>query len=131
MNSKSIWIWVVVIAVIVAGVVLIGGKKSQAPTVAPVQQQPTQNPTGEVMSKNEVTMQNFAFHPATLTVKAGDKVTWSNKDSAGHSATADDGSFDTGIISPGQSGSFTFAKPGTYKYHCTPHPFMQATIVVQ
>jgi len=76
------------------------------------------------------TIQNFAFHPATVNAKAGQKVTWSNDDSTTHTVTADDGSFDSGNLSPGKSFSTTLAKSGTVKYHCSIHSFMHGTISV-
>lgn len=82
-------------------------------------------------AKNAVTIQNMAFSPASLTVKVGDQVTWTNQDSVGHSATADDSSFDTGILGQGESKIITFSKAGTYAYHCSVHPSMKATITVQ
>jgi plastocyanin len=81
--------------------------------------------------KNAVTIQNFAFSPATVTIKAGQSITWTNEDSIGHSATADSGSFDTGVLSQGQSKTIAFAKAGTYTYHCSVHPNMKATVIVQ
>jgi plastocyanin len=74
---------------------------------------------------------SFAFSPKTLTVKVGTKVTWTNQDQVGHTATADQGAFNSGILSTGNSFSFTFTKVGTYSYHCNIHHFMMATIVVQ
>jgi plastocyanin len=74
---------------------------------------------------------SWAYNPQTLTVKAGDQVTWTNTGSLAHTVTADDGSFDSGNLNPGDTWSFTFSKPGTYAYHCAPHPWMKATIVVQ
>lgn len=77
---------------------------------------------------------SFAFSPATLTVKVGTKVTWTNMTQTGHTVTSDDGkSFDSGISNPVASGgtySFTFTKAGTFPYHCQIHPFMKATITV-
>ena len=79
-----------------------------------------------------VTIANFAFSPATITVKRGAKVTVTNNDSTAHTATADNGtSFDTGDIDPSSSKTFTVSKPGTYAYHCTIHPFMHGKLVVQ
>jgi plastocyanin len=78
-----------------------------------------------------VTIQNFAFGPAALTVAVGTTVTWTNKDNAGHTVTADDGSFGSNTIASGQTFSQAFAKAGTYAYHCTIHSSMKATIVVQ
>jgi plastocyanin len=78
-----------------------------------------------------VTIQNFAFAPKTITVSQGDTVSWSNRDSVAHSATADDGSFDTGLLEKGSSATHTFSQAGTFQYHCTPHPNMTATVVVR
>ena len=61
----------------------------------------------------------------------GDTVTWSNAGPTPHSATASDGSFDTGILDKGGSGSHTFTQAGTFAYICTPHPYMKGTVVVQ
>jgi plastocyanin len=58
-------------------------------------------------------------------------ITWQNNDKVPHTATADDGSWDTGNISPGSSKALTFAVAGTFAYHCTVHPMMKATVVVQ
>jgi len=77
-----------------------------------------------------VTIQNYAFAPQSLTVKAGTRVTWTNRDSTAHTATADQGSLDTGTINPGQSKMFEFSHPGTYAYHCAFHAFMTGTITV-
>ena len=76
------------------------------------------------------TISDFTYTPSTVTVTAGDSVTWTNGGPTGHSATADDGSFDTGILRKGTSGSHTFTTAGTYTFHCTPHPFMKGKVVV-
>lgn len=91
----------------------------------------TSSTSSAPVSKNAVQISNFSFSPATLTVKVGDAVTWTNQDSQGHSATADDKSFDTGILGQGQSGTNTFSKAGTYTYHCSAHSSMQGMIIVQ
>jgi len=78
-----------------------------------------------------VTIADFSFSPASLTVNQGDTVTWVNNGPTPHSATATGGSFNTGILKVGQSASHTFAQAGTYSYYCQPHPYMKATIVVQ
>ena len=78
-----------------------------------------------------VAISDFKFAPGTVTVNVGDTVTWSNSGPTGHSATANDGSFDTGILQKGSSGSHTFSQAGTFSYICTPHPFMKGTVVVQ
>jgi plastocyanin len=83
-------------------------------------------------SRNAVTIRSFKFAPANLTVKSGAKVAVTNDDSAAHTATADDGnSFDTGTLDQGSSQTISVAKPGSYAYHCSIHPFMKGTIVVR
>jgi plastocyanin len=84
---------------------------------------------GGVTTGNAVTIAGFAFGPATLDVTVGTTVTWTNKDSATHTVTANDGSFD-GQVPSGQMFSETFSTPGTYSYHCKIHPSMTATITV-
>lgn len=79
---------------------------------------------------------SFAFSPATLTVKVGTTVTWTNMTQAPHTVTSDDGkTFDSGSSNPispgGGTFSFTFTKAGTFTYHCQIHPYMKATIIVQ
>jgi plastocyanin len=78
-----------------------------------------------------VEIKDFSFDPGSLTVTTGTKVSWSNADSTSHTATADDGSFDTGTIKQGSKVSATLTKPGTYTYFCQFHPFMKGTITVQ
>jgi plastocyanin len=78
--------------------------------------------------KPAVTIDNFAFSPKTLTVKAGTKVTVKNSDSTTHTFTADKGAFDTGDIDSGSSATVTVKKPGTYAYHCNIHNSMHGTI---
>jgi plastocyanin len=88
-------------------------------------------PRARAAQSTGVTIRDFEFAPTSVTVDAGDTVTWNNQGPTGHSATADDGSFDTGILDEGQSGSHTFAQAGTFSYFCTPHPNMRATITVR
>src|SRR5215211_4606664 len=73
---------------------------------------------------------DFAFEPGMLTVPAGATVSWTNAGSRTHTVTADDGSFDSGRLDPGEQFSQTFDQPGTFTYHCGFHPEMQGSIVV-
>lgn len=70
------------------------------------------------------------YLPNPSTVTANSKVTWNNKDIAPHTATATDGSFDTGIINVGSSGSAIVRAQGTVPYHCTIHPWMNGMLHV-
>ena len=85
---------------------------------------------GDPGGPEAVTIQGFAFGPATIDVPAGTSVTWTNEDSAPHTATADDQSWDTGSLGEGESGSVTFDEPGEYPYHCAFHDQMSGTVTV-
>ncbi|MDI6856941.1 MAG: cupredoxin family copper-binding protein [Dehalococcoidia bacterium] len=85
----------------------------------------------EAPESASVTIRDFEFDPAAVTIRAGGTVTWTNEGPSVHTATADDGAFDSGNLSRGDSFSQTFDEPGTYPYHCTPHPFMTAEVVVE
>jgi plastocyanin len=77
-----------------------------------------------------VTIKNFAFAPSSSSVHVGDTITWTNQDTAPHTASASDGSFDTGTINKGKSGSHTFTKTGSFAYICSIHPSMKGTVTV-
>jgi plastocyanin len=77
-----------------------------------------------------VTIADFFFLPASVTVTVGDTVTWQNTGDAPHNATADDGSFNTPDLNRGQSASHTFTRAGTFSYICTIHPNMKGTVRV-
>ena len=81
-------------------------------------------------STTSVSMQDFLFSPASVTVHVGDLVTWHNAGKQPHTATADDGSFDTGTVVAGQSASHEFTQAGTFTYVCTIHPNMKGTVRV-
>ncbi|BBZ79407.1 hypothetical protein MANY_47440 [Mycolicibacterium anyangense] len=77
-----------------------------------------------------VDITNFAFTPATLTVKVGDTVTWTNHDEEPHTVVADDGSFHSPGLGTNDKYTFTFTAPGSFSYLCSIHPFMHGTVVV-
>jgi plastocyanin len=77
-----------------------------------------------------VSIVDFAFQPASVELATGGTVTWTNTGQAPHTVTADDGSFDSGTLSPGATFSQTFATAGTFTYHCNIHPQMTATVIV-
>ena len=86
-------------------------------------------PIAIAAASTSVTISDFQFAPGGVTVNVGDTVTWTNTGPTPHSATASDGSFDTGIMDEGSSGSHTFTEAGTFAYICTPHPNMKGTVV--
>jgi plastocyanin len=81
-------------------------------------------------SGTDVTIQSNSFNPDSLTIKVGETVTWTNKDSYAHTVTSDNGVFDSGNIASGATFSFTFNTEGTYSYHCSIHTSMTAKIIV-
>ncbi len=78
-----------------------------------------------------VKIEGFAFNVNSMTVGVGTTVKWMNKDSVAHTVTSDSGKFESGLLNNGQTWEFTFKEPGTYDYHCAPHPFMKGTIIVK
>lgn len=81
-----------------------------------------------------VGIENLAFAPGSVTITVGTTVTWVNQETAAskipHTATSDSGVWNSGLLSPGASFSFTFTKAGTFTYRCDVHPNMHGTIVV-
>lgn len=75
-------------------------------------------------------IKNFSFIPNPIRVKAGTTVTWTNRDTTDHTVQANDGSFGSGHLAPGQTFSHTFTKAGTYAYHCAIHTYMTAEVIV-
>lgn len=78
-----------------------------------------------------VIIKQMHFDPQQLTVKPGDTVQWKNEDIFAHTVTADNGSFDSGLINPGSSWQKVVEHEGTIGYHCRPHPNMAAELIVQ
>ena len=77
-----------------------------------------------------MTIADFSFSPGAITLHVGDTIQWLNNGPSPHTATANNSSFDTGVLHKGQSASVTFHLPGTFAYHCSIHPFMHGTVVV-
>ena len=73
---------------------------------------------------------SWAFDTPDLSASVGQTIMWTNTGAQAHTITADDNSLDSGSIDPGGTFSFSPTSPGTFAYHCTPHPWMKATITV-
>ena len=112
------------------------GRRAEAPaggatTVAPpppAAQEGGVAATGEVFRAG---MRNLAYTPARIEIAAGTTVEWTNNDPLAHTVTALDKSFDSGPIESGRTWRYTFTRPGTYDFNCTPHPFMKGQVVVR
>ncbi|HEX6780675.1 MAG TPA: cupredoxin family copper-binding protein [Solirubrobacterales bacterium] len=112
---------------------------SEAETAPPASEETTEEtestesepaPSGEASKSEKVDIVEFTYQPDPAVVRAGGKVIWQNQDTAPHTATADDGSFDTGTIEKGKIGSETFKEAGTFTYFCAIHPTMHGTVEV-
>jgi plastocyanin len=78
----------------------------------------------------KVEIENFLFQPSDISIPVGTTVIWTNRDGVPHTATSNDGVWDSGNLSEGESFSFTFEEPGTYPYLCLIHPLMRGTVTV-
>lgn len=114
----------IVVAILVIGLgayLLMGNSKTSV--------SPNESPD---LPTKAITINNFAFSPATLTINKGETVVWTNSDPMAHTVTSDSGSeLSSGTLSKGQTYSHTFNDAGTYNYHCNFHSSMKATIIVK
>jgi plastocyanin len=90
-------------------------------------------PKPTVLDETAVTVdiRDFDYEPRSISIPAGTEVTWTNRDSAPHTATDEDETWDTGTLKKGGAGSVTFDSPGEYPYYCTLHPYMTGLVVVR
>ena len=104
-------------AVLAGGPVAVGcGGDDEAASATTSTAAETTTAGEEAESTDEIEIADFKFDPEAVTVEAGTKVTWTNGDEAPHTATADDGSFDTGTLDLDDSKPVTLDEPGTYSY---------------
>ena len=78
-----------------------------------------------------VEIRDMKYAPDTLTIPAGTRVTWVNRDQMPHTVTARGRAFASAALDTGDSYSYTFKTPGEFTYFCTIHPFMVARVVVK
>jgi len=109
---------------ILAGCNYGGSSTTSMPATPPAAS--TQSPA---VSGNTVVIQNFSFIPGTLTVTKGTTVTWTNHDATAHQIKS--ATFNSSLLSTGQSFSFTFDTAGSFDYSCAIHPSMLGKIIVQ
>jgi plastocyanin len=92
---------------------------------------PSSSPPPINNKPNTVVMAGYAFGPTSMTIKLNTTITFQNSDGVVHTATSDNGAWNTGDIAAGGSKAVTFTTAGTFSYHCTHHPMMTGTIIVQ
>ncbi len=118
------------LVVIAAGLMFIGCSKDSG-GYSSSSNNNNNNNTGGNNSSNSVSITGMSFNASAITIKAGTTVTWTNNDTAPHTVTAEDGTFDSGNMNYNAKFSYTFSKAGTFKYRCTYHPGMTGTVTVQ
>ena len=79
----------------------------------------------------KVSIANFTFTPAEITIAPGESVTWTNDDGAPHGLEYQDGAAGTDLLLPGANFSRRFDRPGTYDYNCSIHPYMTGRVIVR
>ncbi|HHC09150.1 MAG TPA: hypothetical protein ENK55_10610 [Actinobacteria bacterium] len=96
------------------------------------------SPTSEATSTpsagegTTISIEDFAFHPADLTVPVGTTIEWRNDEGGvAHTATSDEGTWDSGTLQPGDTYALTLDTPGTFTYFCSIHPSMTGSITVE
>jgi len=119
MTRNSVWITSVAAPVLIAMLLLFAGSASVTAS---------DRPSAGTL---DVKIDNFVFGPQTITVPVGATVTWTNKDDIPHTAVSTDGLFKSKVMDTDEKFSYTFTKAGTYSYHCSVHPKMTGTVVVQ
>lgn len=87
-------------------------------------------PSSPVVSAGSISIQNFSFNPATINIKVGGSITWTNNDSVPHQIAADDNNFSSNPLSNGETYQYTFTQAGVFNYHCAIHPSMKGQITV-
>jgi plastocyanin len=118
------------------GPAAVNGSSAAVPTMANMVMNtstPGQDPTNTAVPIKgpHVTIDNFTFSPATLTVPVGTTVTWINQDDTVHTVTSVDHRFGSQGLDTGDTFSFQFSSPGTYAYYCSIHPKMEGKIIVK
>jgi plastocyanin len=110
---------------------ILAGCFSQHEATAPVEGV-CNLPLGEgVPGSTLVVIRDFTFGPAEVRVRPGERVTWINCDEDPHTSTADGGEWASPLLAPGEGFTQTFSTAGEFAYHCEPHPFMKARVIVE
>ena len=124
------------VALLAAGALVLAGCSNPRPTThppvtfGPDTAVPSVTAPAAPVSGNVITIDGFAFAPASVTVSAGSTVTWTNRDEEPHTVVANDGSFHSPGMGTGATFSHTFSAAGTFDYVCSIHPMMHGTVVV-
>lgn len=126
---------VVVLAVLGLAVAIGSGRgrrKDNRASTAPTTQ--TGTSASAPATADQVTIKNYQFKPSETKVKTGTTITWTNQDDTKHNIAYDSGTLmgqEGPLFGRGETYTMTFDQPGTYNYHCRPHPYMKGTVIVE
>ncbi|MEX1172536.1 MAG: plastocyanin/azurin family copper-binding protein [Chloroflexota bacterium] len=116
------------------GTVEVGGAAPSAPAATPPVAEAPVAPDAPVTPEGPATVSvdaiDFTYGPESITIEVGDRVTWTNRGDAPHTATSEEDSFDSGILMSGEAFTHRFDTPGVFSYLCTLHPEMRGSVVV-
>jgi plastocyanin len=124
--------WLVVGTVTVAAVACFSERGTPTATEAGMACEVPEN--ADVDGSTIVFIRDFGFHPATVRVKRGSRITWVNCEKTSglsHTTTADAGAWRSPLISPAEAFTTVVDGADTFTYHCEPHPFMTGTVIVE
>ena len=107
-----------------------GGSPSKSSYGAPATVGPGTTGPAAAVATVDLGIMNFKFTPASVSVRAGATVGWTNKDGTAHTVTFTQPAVSSGTLNPHNQFTHVFTEPGTFAYHCEIHPFMHGTIVV-
>lgn len=137
MKDKKIIVGFVVVALVLAGIFASSMNKNKDMPIANTQPTPDSSvpaaDTSDAVTATDIMIKDYKFAPMTVKAKVGDTITWTNMDAVRHNVVADKVSADAPngpLLMENETYKFKFTKAGTYAYHCNPHPYMKATIVV-
>lgn len=134
--KKALPVIIIAVIVVIGGIVYAATRNSNSGDNSSMagmdMSKQTDNSSQTPQATDKVTIQNFSFSPASITVKKGTTVTWTNQDSTAHTITETDGQTGpkSSNLAQGQSYAFTFNSTGTFHYDCSIHPNMTGTVTV-
>ena len=108
-----------------------GDEEEPEPAATSAEEASEPAPSGGAAEEGDaVEIADFKYAPEAISASVGSEIVFTNSDSAPHTATADDGSFDTGRLAQDDEGSITVEEAGEFSYFCDFHPFMKGTVEV-
>lgn len=135
-NKTPLIIIAAVVVLGTIGAVVYGASRSNSPAhvhsnTSEAHDDSDTSDTKDAVASSAVAIEGFKFTPATITVKKGTTVTWTNNDSVKHNVVGDNlDDLNGPLIEKGQTYTYTFKTVGTFTYYCSPHPYMKGTVIV-